>query len=94
VVFNPPDSPTTDYVKRIVGMPGETIEMKGGQVFINGTVLSEPYILEPARNSFETTVIPVGSYFILGDNRNNSNDSRFFGAVPVANIKFIIQLNN
>ena len=81
VVFYPPISPDTRFIKRIIGLPGESVEVKNGKVYVyemDGTVitLDEPYIAQPAsRNSVKRT-IPEGQYFVMGDNRNNSEDSR------------------
>lgn len=91
IVFQPPDSNGEEYIKRIIGLPGEKVVIKDGTVFIympNGNVipLDEPYISNPARNTFEGTVIPENSYFVLGDNRNNSSDSRSGWTLPMENI--------
>jgi signal peptidase I len=92
VVFTMPGSPGSTLVKRIIGLPTETIEIKEGQVIINGVNLNEPYIMEPPSYSLELTLIPDKSYFILGDNRNQSKDSHNFGAVPLANIQYIVEI--
>lgn len=82
IVFDPPDSlgSENDFIKRIIGLPGERIEIKDGVVYIHqdGQVspLDEPYIEDPPRYDFQGEVIPDNEYFVLGDNRNNSNDSR------------------
>jgi signal peptidase I len=85
VVYLTPDSNELWYLGRIVGMPGETIELGDGAVFIDGVLLHEPHA-----SSFEYRVgpgqIPPGHYFILGDNRSNSSDSHVFGPVPLENI--------
>ena len=76
------------FIKRIVGLPGESVSMRAGHVFINGTRLSEPY-LRPAYRGSETGswgLNPSGGYFVLGDNRSMSCDSRSWGVVPRANI--------
>lgn len=91
IVYTPPDK---DYfvISRIIGMPNENIEIKDGQVFINGTALAEPYIMEPISYILELTTIPKNSYYILGDNRNISTDSHNYGAVPLANIKYVVEI--
>ena len=75
IVFNPPNNQKTDYVKRIIGLPGETVEVKDGAVYINGQRLSEPYVKNTPKYTVSPQKIPNNEYFVLGDNRNNSNDS-------------------
>jgi signal peptidase I len=87
VVFRFPRDPHRDFIKRIIGVPGDTIEIANGAVMVNGGSLSEKYVLnDPARTDFERQVVPAGQYFVLGDNRNNSSDSRSWGFVPEDNI--------
>lgn len=93
VMFSSPTNPPIAMVKRIVGLPTETIEIKNGQVLISGTALNEPYIMEPSSYSFDTTVIPNKNYIVLGDNRNHSQDSHNFGAVAIDNIQYIVGTN-
>jgi len=80
IIFRSPNNPRENYIKRIIGLPGESVEIKQGTVYIhrNGDVLplEEPYIKESPVNTFEGKIIPEGEYFVLGDNRNNSSDSR------------------
>ncbi len=81
VIFHPPHNPDDSYIKRIIGLPGEYVEMNDGQVLIHqpdGNVieLDEPYIKEPAKRNHVSDIIEEGEYFVLGDNRNNTNDSR------------------
>ncbi|MFM9106000.1 MAG: signal peptidase I [Chloroflexota bacterium] len=89
VVFDPPTRSNKPYIKRIIGLPGETVSFDGGQVYINGAVLEEPYIEEPTRcggNSVCEITVEPDTVFVLGDNRGNSSDSRVFGLVPVGNV--------
>ncbi len=81
VVFDPPPPVQAEYpyIKRVIGLPGETVEVRDGQVFINGEPLDEPYIAEPPQYTYGPVTIPEGQYFVLGDNRNLSNDSHEWG---------------
>ena len=86
IVFEPPNRPDDDYVKRIIGLPGETVEIRGGAIFINGEPLDEPFDPNTGSYSLSPRVIPEGEVFVLGDNRNNSNDSHTWGPLPIENI--------
>ena len=91
IVFRAPDSPKEDYIKRIIGFPGEVVNVRDGVVSVqtrDGKVVSltEPYVTRPANHSFRGSVIPEGEYFVMGDNRNNSADSRAGWTVPAENI--------
>jgi signal peptidase I len=86
VVFRPPQSPEKDYIKRIVGVPGDRVEIKNGKVLVNGVPLSEPYIKDPPLYEAPPVVVPEDSYYVLGDHRNNSSDSHVWGVVPRDNI--------
>ncbi len=86
VVFRAPQSPDRDFIKRVIGLPGERVEIRDGRVLINGRTLNEPYISEPPRYEMPPLVVPDGSYFVLGDHRNNSSDSHVWGVVPRENI--------
>ena len=79
------------FHKRIVGLPGETLEIKDSKVFINGLPLAEPYILEPMRSTTPATTIPPDSFYVLGDNRLRSNDSRHWGTVPRENTRGVVR---
>lgn len=76
VVFPFPDNENLDYIKRVIGLPGEVIEGKDGLVYINGEPLEEDYVTEPLDNNFGPYEIPEDSYFMMGDNRGGSEDSR------------------
>ena len=87
VVLRVPGQGEDLLIKRVVGLPGETLEIKDGQVYINGQPLEEPFVLENTRpGRYSSITIPPLHVFVLGDNRNHSNDSRSFGPVPIDNI--------
>ena len=100
IVFKYPDEPDRDFIKRVIGLPGETVEMKAKKIYINGKPLDEPYVhfLEPVgdaqeiisydlRETYSQTTVPPGFYFVMGDNRDNSQDSRYWGFLPRSYIK-------
>ena len=82
VVMRYPLDPRVDYIKRIVGLPGDEVTIRGSQVFVNGDLLDEPYVQQPDARSFCSTKVGPQHYFVLGDNRAHSADSREFGQVP------------
>jgi signal peptidase I len=87
IVFRYPLNPQRDFVKRVMGRPGEQAQLKEGVVYINGQRISEKgYTIKPDFGNYGPVTVPQGEYFVLGDNRNNSEDSRFFGYLPRANI--------
>jgi signal peptidase I len=88
IIFRSVKDPSLDLVKRVIGMPGDTVEVREGAVWVNGKRLVEPYVKEPMSlgSYFGPEKIPPACYFAMGDNRNDSNDSRYWGCVPRANI--------
>jgi signal peptidase I len=103
VVFKYPEEPERDFIKRVIGLPGETLEVKNKKVYINGKPLNEPYVhfLEPpaapselheitsfdVRENYGPVIVPANQYFMMGDNRDNSQDSRYWGFLPRDYIK-------
>ena len=100
VVFKYPVEPERDFIKRVIGLPGDTIELRAKKVYVNGQPLDEPYVhfLTPASEGSEVTsadvrehygpvTVPSGQYFVMGDNRDNSQDSRYWGFLPRSYVK-------
>ena len=89
VVFKSVEGGGEDLIKRVVGVPGDEIAVRGGTLFVNGEPQKEPYVNEkfPDRSFSARTTVPDGHYFMMGDNRANSRDSRYFGPVPKKNIE-------
>jgi len=103
IVFKFPEQPDRDFIKRVIGLPGETLEVREKKVYINGSPLDEPYAhyLTPAadesqyhevtssdvRERYGPVTVPPNQYFMMGDNRDNSQDSRYWGFLPRENIK-------
>lgn len=93
VVFNPPArlvklgyDHSQAFIKRIIGEPGDTVQVRGGQILLNGKPLAETYILEPPQYEMPAVTVPPGYVFVLGDNRNDSNDSHVWGPLPQQNL--------
>ena len=83
VVFHYPNDPSQSYIKRVIGLPGDTVEIIEGTVYVNGQKLEEPYVPEEYRDhvSMRKETVPPDDYFVLGDHRSSSNDSRVWGFV-------------
>lgn len=86
IVFRWPLDPRKNFVKRIIGVPGDTVRIQTGTVFVNGVPQVEPYVERGQRQSITEVTVPEGSYYVLGDNRMQSDDSRHWGFVPQDNI--------
>jgi len=82
----PPKNPQVEYIKRIIALPGDVVEVKEGVVYVNGSPLDEPYIKDQPSYTLSPTEVPENGYFVLGDNRNNSSDSHKGWTVPRQNI--------
>ena len=101
VVFKYPEDPERDFIKRVIGLPGETLEIRRKRVFIDGEPIGEPYVgglwspsigpqetISPnLRDDYGPVTIPPGEYFVMGDNRDNSQDSRYWGFLPRSYLK-------
>ena len=100
VVFKFPKDPTRDFIKRVIGLPGDQLELKRKKLYINGQELSEPYVhflapLSPEsdkrsddlREEYGPVTVPASQYFMMGDNRDNSEDSRYWGFMPASYVK-------
>ena len=101
VVFKYPDEPDRDFIKRVIGLPGETIELRNKKVFVNGRPFDESYVhfLTPPSNDYQEVTsydvrerfgpvtVPAAQYFVMGDNRDNSQDSRYWGFLPRGYVK-------
>ncbi|MEX2160478.1 MAG: signal peptidase I [Anaerolineales bacterium] len=86
IVFPYPLNPEEDYIKRVVGLPGDHVAMYSGVVYINGQSIDETYVNDAAVRDLAELIVPEGHVYVLGDNRNASSDSRTWGPLPVADI--------
>jgi signal peptidase I len=102
IVFKYPEDPPRDFIKRVIGLPGETVEIRNKQVFIDGKPLHEPYVrfLSPplskddpeygrydGKDNWGPKTVPAGNLFVMGDNRDNSKDSRYWSFLPIDQVK-------
>ena len=100
VVFKYPKNPERDFIKRVIGLPGDRLELHRKQVYINGQPIEQPYAhfleatstsgpakVEDVREEYGPLTVPSGQYFMMGDNRDNSEDSRYWGFMPLSYVK-------
>ena len=92
VVLRYPLDPSVDYIKRVIGLPGDRVTLAGGHVWVNGGLLHEPYIDSADPESYLSVRVREGHYFVLGDNRPRSSDSREFGQVPADYVRGRVDL--
>ena len=86
IVFHFPRDTSKDFVKRVIGLPGELVEIRHGEVYIDGRLLQEPYLSHIDSSRVSPTLLDEKEYFVLGDNRRTSNDSRVWGPVPESHV--------
>jgi signal peptidase I len=83
IVFHYPRDPEQEYIKRVIGQPGDKVDIIDGQVFVNEGIIDEPYIAASPKYGPGSWYVPENALFVLGDNRNNSSDSHTWGTVPM-----------
>lgn len=86
IIFRPPQNPSEFYIKRVIGLPGETVQIKDGQVYVADNKINEPYIVNHGNGGDATYTLGAGEYFVMGDNRPESSDSRVWGILPRSDI--------
>lgn len=86
MVFRFPLDPKRHFIKRVIAVGNETVELKKGRLYVNGKLVEQPYLPELYDNDFGPYTVPAEEFFCLGDNRNNSEDSRYWGCVPRKNV--------
>jgi len=86
VVFPYPLNPEEDYIKRVIGLPGDRVAIYAGEVYVNGQLIAEPYLSAPASEDLAEVIVPDGYVYVLGDNRDASSDSRTWGPLQIERI--------
>ncbi|MCL5428252.1 MAG: signal peptidase I [Chloroflexi bacterium] len=86
IVFPFPLDPEDDYIKRVIGLPGDRVAIYGGVLYVNGEPLIEPYIREAPRSDLAELIVPEGYVYVMGDNRNESSDSRSWGPLKIEDV--------
>jgi signal peptidase I len=89
IVFAPPkeSGEKDDFIKRLIGLPGDTVEVKDGKLYVNDEPQDEPYLAEPMRYTYNKVKVPEGKIFVMGDNRNDSLDSHVWGFADIKSVK-------